>query len=52
MTTPSLQPPFYYHRLANGLEMVGQHMPSLGSVAFAVSPFFGIGEIAQDRGFV
>jgi predicted Zn-dependent peptidase len=46
MTTPSLQPPFYYHRLANGLEMVGQHMPSLGSVAFAMQ--IGAGSSNED----
>src|SRR5579875_313939 len=39
MTTsslPALQPPFFIHRLPNGLEMLGQHMPSLGSAAFAM----------------
>lgn len=33
-TPPALQPPFFYHRLANGLEMIGQQMPSLGSAVF------------------
>jgi predicted Zn-dependent peptidase len=35
-TTPEFHDPFYYHRLPNGLEMVGQRMPSLGSVVFGI----------------
>ena len=34
--TPELHDPFYYHRLANGLEMIGQRMPSLGSAVFSI----------------
>src|SRR5579859_7476114 len=30
----SLPPNYFYHRLANGIEMVGQYMPSLSSVTF------------------
>ncbi len=33
---PRLSDPFYYHRLPNGLELLGQRMPSLGSVVFGV----------------
>jgi len=33
-TSPDVHYPFYYHRLPNGLEMIGQHMPSLGSAVF------------------
>src|ERR1051326_4661175 len=28
----SLPPNYFYHRLANGLEMIGQYMPSLSSI--------------------
>lgn len=31
-----LPPNYYYHRLSNGLEMIGQLMPSLNSLAFGV----------------
>lgn len=34
--TPTLQEPYFYHRLSNGLEMLGQQMPSLGSVVFGL----------------
>ena len=30
----SLPPNYFYHRLANGIEMIGQYMPSLSSVTF------------------
>src|SRR5579859_1422522 len=30
----SLPPNYFYHRLSNGLEMVGQYMPSLNSITF------------------
>ena len=30
----SLPPNYYYHRLANGIEMLGQYMPSLSSITF------------------
>lgn len=44
-TPPALQPPFTYHRLANGLEMLGQYMPSLGSAAFAMQ--LGAGSVNE-----
>jgi len=31
---PNLPPNYFYHRLSNGLEMVGQYMPSLSSITF------------------
>ena len=30
----SLPPNYFYHRLSNGIEMVGQYMPSLSSITF------------------
>jgi len=30
----SLPPNYYYHRLSNGVEMIGQYMPSLSSITF------------------
>jgi predicted Zn-dependent peptidase len=33
---PQFRDPFYYHRLPNGMELIGQRMPSLGSVVFSV----------------
>ena len=48
-TTPSVQPPFYYHRLPNGLEMLGQHMPSLGSAAFAMQVGAGSANEADEQ---
>jgi predicted Zn-dependent peptidase len=42
-TTPELQPPYYYQRLDNGLEVLGQQMPSLGSVVFGVQFAAGAG---------
>ena len=45
-TAPDLKPPFSYHRLPNGLEMLGQHMPSLGSAAFAMQ--IGAGSANED----
>ena len=30
----SLPPNYFYHRLANGIEMIGQYMPSLSSITF------------------
>ncbi len=34
--SPQIQYPYYYHRLPNGMEMIGQHMPSVGSAVFAI----------------
>lgn len=61
MTMPTLQPPFYYHRLPNGLEMLGQQMPSLGSAAFALQvgagsaneadAQLGLGQLLEDMLF-
>src|SRR5258707_3221563 len=31
---PNLLPNYFYHRLSNGIEMVGQYMPSLSSIIF------------------
>ncbi|HKF36504.1 MAG TPA: pitrilysin family protein, partial [Ktedonobacteraceae bacterium] len=31
---PDLPPNYFYHRLSNGIEMVGQYMPSLSSITF------------------
>lgn len=31
-----LPPNYFYHRLANGIEMIGQYMPSLSSITFGV----------------
>ena len=31
---PDLPPNYFYHRLTNGIEMVGQYMPSLSSITF------------------
>src|SRR5438270_13550852 len=30
----SLPPNYFYHRLSNGVEMIGQYMPSLSSITF------------------
>lgn len=44
-TAPYARDPFFYHRLPNGLEMIGQRMPSLGSVVFGMQ----IGAGARDE---
>src|SRR5258708_28616021 len=31
-----LPPNYYYHRLANGIEIIGQYMPSLSSISFGL----------------
>lgn len=31
-----LPPNYFYHRLPNGIEMIGQHMPSLSSITFGL----------------
>ncbi len=46
---PTLQPPFYIHRLPNGLELLGQQMPSLGSAAFAMQIGAGSANEADDQ---
>jgi predicted Zn-dependent peptidase len=38
--------PFYYHQLPNGLELLGQRMPSLGSITFGFQ--FGAGAMNED----
>jgi predicted Zn-dependent peptidase len=48
-TVPNLKPPFYYHRLPNGLEMLGQQMPSLGSAAFAMQVGAGSANEADEQ---
>src|SRR5579872_5292993 len=45
-TPPDVHDPFYYHRLANGLEIVGQRMPSLGSTVFGIQ--FDAGAMNED----
>jgi predicted Zn-dependent peptidase len=60
-TLPQLAPPFYIHRLPNGLEILGQRMPSLGSVAFAMQigagtaneadAQLGLGQLLEDMLF-
>ena len=30
----NLPPNYFYHRLSNGIEMIGQYMPSLSSITF------------------
>ena len=32
--TESLPPNYFYHRLSNGVELIGQYMPSLSSITF------------------
>lgn len=32
--TGSLPPNYFYHRLSNGIELIGQYMPSLSSITF------------------
>src|SRR5271165_124671 len=31
-----LPPNYFYHRLPNGIELLGQHMPSLSSITFGL----------------
>ena len=38
----SLPPNYYYHRLANGIEMLGQYMPSLSSTTFGLQVDAGV----------
>ena len=51
MTTPTsgnstaetgLPPNYYTHKLANGLQLVGQRMPSLASVTFGIQVAAGL----------
>ena len=32
--TGSLPPNYFYHRFSNGVELIGQYMPSLSSITF------------------
>src|SRR5947209_15135703 len=33
-TQPALPPNYFYHHMPNGIEMIGQYMPSLSSITF------------------
>lgn len=44
--TPTFQDPFFYHRLPNGMELIGQRMPSLGSAVFGIQ--LGAGSRDED----
>ena len=44
-----LAPNYFYHRFANGLEMVGQRMPSLASVTFGIQFPAGLKDEAGDK---
>src|SRR5271165_742485 len=43
---PTVHDPYYYHRLPNGMEMIGQRMPSLGSAVFGLQ--IGVGARDED----
>ncbi len=47
-TIPELHPPFFYHRLTNGMEMIGHQMPSLGSAVFGIQ--LGVGARDEEDG--
>ncbi|HUY78471.1 MAG TPA: pitrilysin family protein [Ktedonobacterales bacterium] len=48
-TNGELAPNYFRHTFANGLEMVGQRMPSLASVTFGVQLNAGIRDEPEDR---
>jgi predicted Zn-dependent peptidase len=59
MTTPTsgnqtagtdLPPNYYTHTLANGLQVVGQRMPSLASVTFGIQVAAGLRDEPEERG--
>jgi predicted Zn-dependent peptidase len=59
MTTPTsgnqtagtdLPPNYYAHTLANGLQLVGQGMPSLASVTFGIQLAAGLRDEPEERG--
>ncbi len=59
MTTPTsgnstaetgLPPNYYTHKLANGLQLVGQRMPSLASVTFGIQVAAGLRDEPEERG--
>ncbi|HEY7020539.1 MAG TPA: pitrilysin family protein [Ktedonobacterales bacterium] len=59
MTTPTsgnptaetgLPPNYYTHKLANGLQLVGQRMPSLASVTFGIQVAAGLRDEPGERG--
>jgi predicted Zn-dependent peptidase len=59
MTTPTsgnptadtgLPPNYYTHKLANGLQLVGQRMPSLASVTFGIQVAAGLRDEPVQRG--
>ncbi|MBO0779917.1 MAG: insulinase family protein [Ktedonobacteraceae bacterium] len=45
----SLPPNYFYHRLPNGIEMVGQYMPSLSSISFGFQLDAAVVHEPEDR---
>lgn len=48
-STDELAPHYYYHRFANGLELVGQRMPSLASVTFGIQFHAGLKDEPEEK---
>ena len=48
-TTGSLPPNYFYHRLPNGIELIGQYMPSLSSITFGFQLDAGVINEPDDR---
>jgi len=48
----SLPPNYFYHQLPNGIEMIGQYMPSLSSITFGLQLDAAVNAIVdvEDRG--
>lgn len=44
-----LPPNYHYHRLPNGIELIGQYMPSLSSITFGFQLEAGVVHEAQDK---
>src|SRR5579859_6971436 len=45
----SLPPNYFYHRLSNGMEMIGQYMPSLSSITFGFQFDAGVVHEPEDK---
>src|ERR1700721_2062050 len=45
----SLPPNYHYHRLANGIELVGQYMPSLSSTTFGFQVDAGVINESEEK---
>lgn len=45
----SLPPNYFYHRLSNGIEMIGQYMPSLRSITFGFQLDAGVIHEAEEK---